>query len=82
MKDTAFSVSAESISRLATAYQLDGATGQLVVADAPKVTGAGRRRSNQAAAGSSRPPRTTSPSPRPCSPAEPTVASGYSRGRR
>lgn len=35
MKDTAFSVGAKSISRLATAYQVDGATGQLVVADAP-----------------------------------------------
>jgi CubicO group peptidase (beta-lactamase class C family) len=35
MKDTGFSVGAESISRLATAYQLESATGQLVVADAP-----------------------------------------------
>jgi len=35
MKDTGFSVGAESISRLATAYQLESVTGQLVVADAP-----------------------------------------------
>jgi len=35
MKDTAFSVGAESISRLATAYQADATTGRLVVADAP-----------------------------------------------
>jgi CubicO group peptidase (beta-lactamase class C family) len=34
------------------------------------------------AAGSSRPPTTTSPSPRLCSRAEPTTASGCSRGRR
>ena len=35
MKDTAFSVPAENIDRLATAYQRDEATGKLVVADAP-----------------------------------------------
>jgi CubicO group peptidase (beta-lactamase class C family) len=33
MKDTAFSVAGESISRLATAYQRDDATGQVVVED-------------------------------------------------
>jgi CubicO group peptidase (beta-lactamase class C family) len=35
MKDTAFSVGGESISRLATAYKLDGATGDIVVDDGP-----------------------------------------------
>jgi CubicO group peptidase (beta-lactamase class C family) len=35
MKDTAFSVGGESISRLATAYKLDAATGELVVQDGP-----------------------------------------------
>jgi CubicO group peptidase (beta-lactamase class C family) len=35
MKDTAFSVAPENISRLATAYQRDGVTGDLVVEDAP-----------------------------------------------
>jgi CubicO group peptidase (beta-lactamase class C family) len=35
MKDTAFSVASESISRLATAYELDHATGEVVVEDGP-----------------------------------------------
>ncbi len=35
MKDTSFSVSAESIIRLATAYQRDDATGEVVVEDGP-----------------------------------------------
>lgn len=35
MTDTAFSVGGESISRLATAYQRDDATGELVVQDGP-----------------------------------------------
>jgi len=35
MKDTAFSVGGESLSRLATAYVLDEATGELVVEDDP-----------------------------------------------
>ncbi len=35
MKDTAFSVGSESISRLATAYQRDDATGEIVVEDGP-----------------------------------------------
>ncbi|MGD0239406.1 MAG: serine hydrolase domain-containing protein [Streptosporangiaceae bacterium] len=35
MKDTAFSVGGESISRLATAYQRDEATGALVIEDGP-----------------------------------------------
>ena len=35
MKDTAFSVGGESISRLATAYQRDDATGEVVVEDGP-----------------------------------------------
>jgi CubicO group peptidase (beta-lactamase class C family) len=35
MKDTGFSVSGESISRLATAYQFDDAAGELVVEDGP-----------------------------------------------
>ena len=35
MKDTAFSVGGESIGRLATAYQPDDATGELVVEDGP-----------------------------------------------
>ncbi|MGD0701089.1 MAG: serine hydrolase domain-containing protein [Trebonia sp.] len=35
MKDTGFSVDGESIGRLATAYQLDDATGELVVEDGP-----------------------------------------------
>src|SRR6202035_4063016 len=35
MKDTAFSVSGENISRLATAYQRDDATGEIVVEDGP-----------------------------------------------
>jgi CubicO group peptidase (beta-lactamase class C family) len=35
MKDTAFSVGGESISRLATAYERDDATGELVVEDGP-----------------------------------------------
>ena len=35
MKDTAFSVAGESISRLATAYQRDDATGEIVIEDGP-----------------------------------------------
>jgi CubicO group peptidase (beta-lactamase class C family) len=35
MKDTTFSVAPESISRLATAYEFDDATGELVVKDGP-----------------------------------------------
>jgi CubicO group peptidase (beta-lactamase class C family) len=35
MKDTAFSVAGENISRLATAYQGDDATGEIVVEDGP-----------------------------------------------
>ena len=35
MKDTAFSVAGENISRLATAYQRDDATGEVVVQDGP-----------------------------------------------
>jgi len=35
MKDTAFSVPAENISRLATAYESDDATGELVIEDGP-----------------------------------------------
>jgi CubicO group peptidase (beta-lactamase class C family) len=35
MKDTAFSVAGENVSRLATAYQRDDATGELVVEDGP-----------------------------------------------
>ena len=35
MKDTAFSVPGENISRLATAYQRDDATGELVIEDGP-----------------------------------------------
>jgi CubicO group peptidase (beta-lactamase class C family) len=35
MKDTAFSVGVENISRLATAYERDDATGELVVEDGP-----------------------------------------------
>ncbi len=35
MKDTAFSVAGENISRLATAYQRDDATGEIVVEDGP-----------------------------------------------
>jgi len=35
MKDTAFSVASENISRLATAYQRDDATGEIVVEDGP-----------------------------------------------
>jgi CubicO group peptidase (beta-lactamase class C family) len=35
MKDTAFSVAGENISRLATAYQRDDATGEVVVEDGP-----------------------------------------------
>jgi CubicO group peptidase (beta-lactamase class C family) len=35
MKDTAFSVVGESIGRLATAYQRDDATGEVVVEDGP-----------------------------------------------
>jgi CubicO group peptidase (beta-lactamase class C family) len=35
MKDTVFSVGGESIGRLATAYRLDDATGEVVVADGP-----------------------------------------------
>ena len=38
MKDTAFSVRAETISRLATAYVRDDATGTLVVEDGPAGT--------------------------------------------
>jgi hypothetical protein len=33
MKDTAFSVAGENISRLATAYQRDDATGEIVIED-------------------------------------------------
>jgi CubicO group peptidase (beta-lactamase class C family) len=35
MKDTAFSVPAENISRLATAYERDDATGEIVIEDGP-----------------------------------------------
>jgi CubicO group peptidase (beta-lactamase class C family) len=35
MKDTGFSVGAESIGRLATAYELDGASGEIIVEDGP-----------------------------------------------
>jgi CubicO group peptidase (beta-lactamase class C family) len=35
MKDTAFSVGGESVSRLATAYERDDATGEVVVKDGP-----------------------------------------------
>jgi CubicO group peptidase (beta-lactamase class C family) len=35
MKDTGFSVPAENIGRLSTAYQLDDATGQLIIDDGP-----------------------------------------------
>src|SRR6185437_11329183 len=35
MKDTVFSVPAENISRLATAYESDDATGELVIEDGP-----------------------------------------------
>lgn len=35
MKDTAFSVAGENISRLATAYQRDDATGEIVIEDGP-----------------------------------------------
>ena len=35
MKDTGFSVPAENLGRLSTAYQLDDATGQLVIEDGP-----------------------------------------------
>ena len=35
MKDTGFSVAAENISRLATAYQRDDATGEIVIEDGP-----------------------------------------------
>jgi CubicO group peptidase (beta-lactamase class C family) len=37
MKDTAFSVGGESIGRLATAYQRDEATGEVVIEDGPDV---------------------------------------------
>ena len=83
MKDTAFSVAGENIGRLATAYQRDDATGEIGRRRRPRRVlepAAGVRR--QVAAGSSRPPTITSPSPRPCSPAAPTTASGCSRGRR
>jgi Beta-lactamase class C and other penicillin binding proteins len=83
MKDTAFSVPGESIGRLATAYARDNAaTGGPVVDDAPDGHGASRRCSRVVAAGSSRPPTTTSPSPRHCSRAVLPTASGCSRGRR
>jgi CubicO group peptidase (beta-lactamase class C family) len=36
MKDTAFSVGGESVSRLATAYERDDATGEVVVEDGPR----------------------------------------------
>ena len=49
---------------------------------APTGTGASRRSSRTAGAGSSRPPPTTSPSGRPCWPAAPCTASGCCRGRR
>ncbi len=83
MKDTGFSVASQSISRLATA--LPSATrspARSPSQTAPMGTGAGRRRSKTAAAGSSRPSAITSPSPRRCSPAVPITASGCSRGRR
>ncbi|MER5262697.1 serine hydrolase domain-containing protein [Actinosynnema sp. NPDC002837] len=83
MKDTAFTVPGGSSARLATAYRRDNAaTGSRSSTTAPRGGGAGRRRSNRVAAGSSRPPRITSPSPRPCWPAGPTAASGCSPGRR
>lgn len=78
MKDTAFSVAAESISLLATAYQGDDATGEIVVEDGPDGYWPGRLRSKMVAVGSSRLPPTTSRSPRPCSLAVPTAVSGCS----
>ena len=47
-----------------------------VVEDGPTCGGAGHRRSKEVVAGSSRPPTTTSPSPRLCSRAARTTASG------
>ena len=83
MKDTAFSVGGESIGRLATAYERDNAaTGEPVVEDGPDGRWSRPPAFEAVAAGSSRPPTTTSPSPRLCSRAVPTTASGCSRGRR
>ncbi len=83
MTDTAFSVGSDSIGRFATAYEQDNAaTGEPVVEDAPDGRFSRPRCSSPVAAGSSRPPTTTSPSPRLCSPAAPTAASGCCRGRR
>jgi Beta-lactamase len=82
MKDTAFSVSGENLSRLAIAYQRDDATGEIVVEDGPDGCGASRRRSKKVAAGSSRPPTISSPSPQPCSPAVQATVSGCCRGRQ
>jgi CubicO group peptidase (beta-lactamase class C family) len=82
MKDTAFSVGGESIGRLATAYQRDEATGEVVIEDGPDVYWSRPPAFESGAAGSSRRPPISSPLPRPCSPAVSATASGCSRGRR
>ena len=82
MKDTGFSVPAENIGRLSTAYQLTTPPAGSSSRTAPTGTGVSRRSSRTAGAGSSRPPPTTSPSGRPCWPAAPCTASGCCHGRR
>jgi CubicO group peptidase (beta-lactamase class C family) len=82
MKDTAFSVGGERVGRLATAYEREDATGELVVEDGPDGHWSRPPVFEGGGGGSSRPSRTTSPSPRLCSRAVPTTASGCSRGRR
>ena len=82
MKDTAFSVGGENIGRLATAYQRDDATGEVVVEDGPDGYWSRPPAFEVGGGGLVSTATTTSPSPRPCSPAVPTAASGCSRGRR
>jgi CubicO group peptidase (beta-lactamase class C family) len=83
MKDTAFSVSADSLDRFATAYERDNAPPVRRSSQTPPTgCGACRRRSKAVAAGSSRPPMTISRSRRRCSRVAPIGAGGCSRGRR
>lgn len=82
MKDTAFSAGGERIGRLATAYERDHATGELVVADRPD----GRWSRPPAFEGGGGGLVSTADDylalPRRCSRAAPTAANGCSRGRR
>ena len=82
MKDTAFSVAGENIAGWRPPTSATTPPARSSLKTVPTGTGVGRRRSNQGAAGSSRPRPITSPSPRRCWPGGPSTASGCCRGRR